>query len=238
MSVLSSFLRPLPATRRAYSVFTKPGGGRYFNSSKPLTSATNSGKGKVESSTSNTTGDVASESPVVEDAGAVQSPAPMTSEPKPDVISHPPGVNFTPYPVHPPINPHDLRLHQFFSLHRPLLTVSQPVSSIFESAPSPFTFPPSVPAESVNFGSFDNPPEASPESDADAARQLARALVANRIGAAMSWEATLKRLGLDVTEGRAEEVHQAQVDFEIYMDSTKRKRRRKMKKHKCVLLSL
>ena len=42
------------------------------------------------------------------------------------------------------------------------------------------------------------------------------------------------KLGLDVTEGRAEEISQAQAEFDMYMDSTKRKRRRKMKKHKYV----
>lgn len=36
MAVLSALLhRPLPTTRRAYSIFSKPGGGRYFNSAKP-----------------------------------------------------------------------------------------------------------------------------------------------------------------------------------------------------------
>ena len=74
--------------------------------------------------------------------------------------------------------------------------------------------------------------EASPEADADAARQLARAIVVNRVGASIAWEETLKRLGLDVTSGRAEEVSLAEAEFEMYMDSTKRKRRKKMKKHK------
>ena len=85
---------------------------------------------------------------------------------------------------------------------------------------------------SSHLGTIDDPPEASPESDADAARQLARALVANRVGAALTWEATLKRLGLDVAAEHEEEVCQAQAEFDMYMDSTKRKRRRKMKKHK------
>lgn len=233
MSALSSLLRPLPATRRAYSVFTKPGGGRYFNSSKPLTSATNSSKGKVESSTTTTNGEVTTTGSAVEEASTSQSPPSVNTEAKSMNIQSPLGLNFTPYPVHPPINPHDLKLHQFFALHRPLLTVSQPVSSIFESLPTPFTFPP-VKSETANFGTIDDPPEASAESDADAARQLARALVANRVGAALSWETTLKRLGLDVTKGRAEEVSQAEAEFQIYMDSTRRKRKKKMKKHKCV----
>lgn len=136
--------------------------------------------------------------------------------------------------MHPPINPHDLKLHQFFALHRPLLTVSQPVSSIFETSTVPFAWPPAAPT-TTHLGTIDDPPEASPESDADAARQLARALVVNRAGAALAWETALRRLGLDVTAEHAAEVSQAEAEFEVYMDSTKRKRRRKMKtKHKYV----
>ena len=235
MRALSTLLRPLPATRRAYSIFSKPGGGRYFNSSKPITSASNSSKSKVESSAAGTSSDVAASGAVVDEAAVPQSAVSVSPEAKPVAASPPLGVNFTPYPVHPPVNQHDLKLHQFFSLHRPLLTVSQPISSLFEASPTPFAFPPTLPSDEVEMGSLEDPPEASPESDADAARQLARALVVNRVGAALSWEATLKRLGLDVTEGRAEEISQAQAEFDMYMDSTKRKRRRKMKKHKYAL---
>lgn len=99
-------------------------------------------------------------------------------------------------------------------------------------------FPPEANAETVNAGSLEDPPEASPESDADAARQLARAMVVNRVSAALSWEQTLQKLGLDEAQGRAEEVDAAQAEFDAYMDSTKRKRRKKMKKHKCVYMFL
>ena len=81
-------------------------------------------------------------------------------------------------------------------------------------------------------GVIDELPEASPESDADAARLLARALVSNRVGAALAWENTLKGLGLDESTVRVAEVNQAKAEFDVYMDSTKRKRRKKMKKHK------
>lgn len=137
-------------------------------------------------------------------------------------------------PVHPRISSQDLKLHQFFSLHRPLLTISQPPTSLFESYPSPFPIiSDNPPPQTANFGSMEGESlEASPEADADAARQLARAIVVNRVGASIAWEETLKRLGLDVTSGRAEEVSLAEAEFEMYMDSTKRKRRKKMKKHK------
>lgn len=229
MAVISHLLRrPLPVTRRAYSIFSKPGGGRYFNSTKP---PTNSSKSKGESSTANPNGEVTSSGSAGEE-GASQPPTSMSHEAKPMSTLQSLGINFTPHPIHPPINPHDFKLHQFFSLHRPLLTVSQPVSSIFETSPTTSLWPPKAPVTSSHLGTIDDPPEASPESDADAARQLARALVANRVGAALTWEATLKRLGLDVAAEHEEEVCQAQAEFDMYMDSTKRKRRRKMKKHK------
>ena len=57
-------------------------------------------------------------------------------------------------------------------------------------------------------------------------------MVVNRVGASLAWEETLRRLGLDDAAGRAEEVSLAEAEFDAYMDSTKRKKRKKMKKHK------
>ena len=54
----------------------------------------------------------------------------------------------------------------------------------------------------------------------------------HRVGASLAWDETLRRLGLDDAAGRAAEVSMAEAEFELYMDSTKRKRRKKMKKHK------
>ncbi|KAH9952095.1 hypothetical protein B0H21DRAFT_13295 [Amylocystis lapponica] len=229
MSVLAQMLRPSPASaRRAYSVFSKAGGGRYFNSAKPHKVGPPTNKSKVDSS--NASGD-GSSSGAVKDQSSPQSAAPMAADGSPLVETILPAQPST-ITVHPAINPHDLKLHQFFSLHRPLLLMSQPASSIFDAGPTSFTWPPKSPSERANLGNSDEPPEASPEEDADAARQLARTMVVNRVGASLSWEDTLKRLGLDVTAGRAEEVSLAEAEFEIYMDSTKRKRRKKMKKHK------
>lgn len=220
MAVLSQLLRPLPAARRAYSVFSKPGGGRYFNSAKPPKVSPSTGKGKVD--VSNPSGD------------AVSAKDPSTSQPHgPQVVAEgltspirPAAVT----PVHPAFNPQDLKLHQFFSLHRPLLLASQPASIIFDSPPQPFSIssksapaPPDVLAE---------PPEPTAEDDADTARQLARAMVVHRIGASTSWEHTLQRLGVDVTKGREEEIKLAEAEFQVYLDSTKRKRRKKMRTHK------
>jgi hypothetical protein len=57
----------------------------------------------------------------------------------------------------------------------------------------------------------------------------------NKAVATVSWEGTLKTLGLDVSK-EAERVNlqeQFEKDWEdVMLDSTKRKRRKKMKKHK------
>jgi hypothetical protein len=43
---------------------------------------------------------------------------------------------------------------------------------------------------------LEDPPEATPEADADAARLLNRALVVNRLGGIVSWGETLAKLGV------------------------------------------
>ncbi|KAI0372946.1 hypothetical protein BV20DRAFT_990394 [Pilatotrama ljubarskyi] len=223
MSVLVHLLRPAAGARRAYSAFSKPGGGRFFVPSKHLKEAPSASKTNVDSSNSDV-----SATPPKDDAGSISS---SSAEAPGSSSAFTASSHFTPV-HHPRINPQDLKLHQFFSLHRPLLTLSQPPSSLFESHSSLFPVPPTPGPEGAKYGNLEEPVEASPEADADAARQLARAMVVNRIGASLAWEETLKRLGLDVTSGRAEEVSMAEAEFELYMDSTKRKRRKKMKKHK------
>jgi len=138
---------------------------------------------------------------------------------------------------HPIVNAKDFKLHQFFSLHRPLLLIPTP-SSILTPAPEN--------VDLSNLNSFaegssahswllDEFPEASMDADAAAARQLTRALTINHAGATVAWEDTLRRLGLNVDKDKARVHMQQQWDREwqeVMMDSTKRKRRRKMKKHK------
>jgi len=73
------------------------------------------------------------------------------------------------------------------------------------------------------------------DADAEAARQLTRALTMSKAGSTLAWENTLKHLGLDVSK-EADRVNlQQQFDREweeVLLDSTRRKRRKKMKKHK------
>ncbi len=125
--------------------------------------------------------------------------------------------------------------------------------SIFASAPADAPlFPPSVEKSDVgNAGDVDKlPPSpftslnldgsyATPygtmDGDAEAARQLHHAMTMHRLGAVVSWEQTLKTLGLDVSQDteRIQLREQWEREWEdVMMDSVKRKRKKKMKKHK------
>jgi len=89
---------------------------------------------------------------------------------------------------------------------------------------------------------LEDPPEATPEADTDAARLLNRALVVNKLGGAVSWEETLAKLGvveermslaeMGMRAGTADADVSMMNGFDAYMDSTRRKRKKKMKKHK------
>ena len=184
------------------------------------------------------------------------SPTATTSPPSPST-SNPttPGqlwtTNWQPQPVHAPLTPKDLNLHSFFSGHRPLLLLSQPSSSIFASwpdlklshNPDPVTSHHQSLLHQLGGINLEDPPEATPEADADAARLLNRALVVNRLGGTVSWEETLAKLGVVEERTSLAEMGMGARDvvdmdismmnaFDAYMDSTKRKRRSKMKKHK------
>lgn len=258
MSFLPRLFKPPAANCRSYSSFfsSKPGGGRYFNSAKPPKPVVPSGRAKVESgNTSVAPSDGASNSNAgngsskMKVGGAEENPSIPASSPA-DAARPTPSLSFTspstatsPFHqhVHPTISSQDFKLHQFFSLHRPLLLLSQPPSIILESAPhdaplvqSPEELPKTL-LQSGQFASLDDPPESSFETDADAARQLAHALVMNRVGGIMSWQNTLATLGLDGESTQSSAVNakeSAQEWFTIYADSTKRKKRKKMKKHK------
>jgi len=95
-------------------------------------------------------------------------------------------------PVHAPLTANDLNFHGSFSGHSPLLLLSQPSSSIFESRLDPQ--PPNLPdfgasrrrslSNQLGGINLEDPPEAT---DAVALRLLNRALVVNRPGG-VSWE--------------------------------------------------
>jgi hypothetical protein len=250
MSAFSRIIHPLPSSRRAYSVFSsKPGSGRYFNSARPpkvVSTAADSnsgskppGKPHVASSAVKSTQTPAKDAApsVTTNEGGSAAPAHGSS-----VASHalPRHFNLPRAPPHLAITAEDYKLHQFFSLHRPLLLLSQPVDTVFDAAPpsalSALGPTPAAATEKLEAASptFDNPPEASSEADADAARQLARAIVMNRVGGSVGFEAALRKLGLDLSAGRQRVEDMDLSGLAVHLDSTKRKRRKKMKKHKCV----
>jgi hypothetical protein len=94
--------------------------------------------------------------------------------------------------------------------------------SVFDASPAPtlLTHPSEAPASTAT-SPLEPSEEPSMEADAHTARELSHALVVNRVGAAVDFDAVLRRLGLETG-----------TDLQVYLDSTKRKRRSKMKKHK------
>lgn len=181
--------------------------------------------------------------------------APSTHSPNQDTTA-----TTRPSPLHPVVKPKDFKVVQFFSMHRPLLSLSDPPSIFSPSTTSDNTFfalqsspsedplfisdssnlpaPPSNILSSVfnssAINAFDDFSETFPEGDVETARQLTRALAMSKAGSMVEWEKTLRMLGLD-PEMEPERVvmrEQMEKDWEVMMDSTKRKRRKKMKKHK------
>jgi len=66
------------------------------------------------------------------------------------------------------------------------------------------------------------------EREAEAARVLTRSLFVHRVGGAMAWAEQLKSWG----DAQSNQVVRAVDELMVRMDSTRRKRRKKMNKHK------
>lgn len=258
MSVLLRLARPTtPTVGRAYSSFfsSKPGGGRYFNSTKPPKPVVHTAKTKVDSPHGTVPGAEPNENsandgmnvsgngePSAQSQSSLPKPSSTTSQPTLGVSesNHSPSYSTnhsqTQVLIHPSVTAKEFKLHQFFSLHRPLLLLSQPSSMLFDHSALPFSTP-SDPANTRHSSllTIDDPPESSAEADADAARQLAHALVVNRVGATMAWEHSVSRLGLSRESFVGDLIsakESAQKWVGIYADSTRRKKQKKMKKHK------
>jgi hypothetical protein len=152
-------------------------------------------------------------------------------------------------------------LHSFFSLHRPmvLLPVHPAPASLFSalssSSPEPVEDDPppllglnskepqvlmatgefissGIPAQIKREQEESQRQQAAMEEserEAEAARWLTRSLFVHRVGGAMVWAEQLKAWG----DAQASETVQA-VEHLVRMDSTKRKRKKKMTKHKYV----
>lgn len=223
-------LRMLPSlpsisSRRTYSFFSsKPGGGRYFNASKaskvavakPTATVASPAPAKPPGSPDA----VAQALPPVAEGSATSAVSQSMVESDPTVtpsqsMAPPPFAWET--PVHPQTNLPTLHLHNFFSLDRPLLLLSQPINSLFEpmQQPQPRPTPPNNLFGEDNLGlGFEDP-----EADVNAARLLARSLVMQRVSSTMEWSEVMAKLG-------------AQDEMVIDMDSVKRKRKKKMNKHR------
>jgi hypothetical protein len=239
MSVFARLGHRLPAGRRAYSFFSS--NGRYHKPAGIVAADPNSSDGrkppgpsaKAPASTAQQPKQDAVAAPDAPDVNAAAEPSGL-----PLAAATPAGWHaFAPAfaPVHPAPTAQDMRLHQFFSLHRPLLNLAQPGTSVFDAAPASFAPPTwAAPAPEPPVPASDYLPDTTAEADADAARQLARAIVMNRVGATVSFDAALRHLGLDLSEGRARAEEVDLSDLVMHLDSTKRKRRKKMKKHKYV----
>ncbi|KAJ7063458.1 hypothetical protein C8F01DRAFT_78325 [Mycena amicta] len=201
-------LHSLPARRPYSSFFSKAGGGgRYFNAHKSAK------PGKDATSETTEASSAASSKPVSN--GTTQL--------------------LTPNPAHPIVELNDLHLHRFFSLHRPLLLLHDPASILNSPHPSiPLLAHEQYTSDSLAAEQSLVDQLRLPDPDAEAARQLTRALTITRAGAAVSWESALQRLGLDVgSEALGVQAAEWNDEWEdILADSTKRKRRKKMKKHK------
>jgi len=238
MSALRRALGSLPAQgRRPYSSYSsfKSGGGRYFNSAKVSKSAVVAAKDAA--------------APVVDPAAApgtavVAQDASHTGPSTGAQIMADLVEDVSAMHAHPVVSAKDFKLHQFFSLHRPLLLLHTP----------PALFTPGPPLDAVLSAAGqarlrdgaprlpisvfeDCPADSAVDADAEAARQLARGLTMNRVAPAVAWEAALARLGLDPARDQERIASQAQMDrdwedVQVVLDSTKRKRRQKMKKHK------
>ncbi|KAF8447882.1 hypothetical protein L210DRAFT_3610063 [Boletus edulis BED1] len=243
MSLLARLARPAHPVGRAYSSFfsSKPGGGRHFVSAKPPKPVLQPGRAKPTSPPTNASGVVKAASA---DAKLSSKPAethpqsPLSSSISPPFTYSASSGDHAPF--HPTVSSKEYKLHQFFSLHRPLLLLDQPTSTIFEasdpSTPLFTSFEDQVNNDSRHsIPTIDNPPESSPDADADAARQLAHALVMNRVGDAVAWQQALSRLGLSAKYSEEDMTlakETAQEWVTIHADSTRRKKRKKMKKHK------
>ena len=116
----------------------------------------------------------------------------------------------------------------------------QPASALFDASSTlvlgTHTQAPLPRTASTAPATLDNPPETTPEADADTARLLARTLAVNAVNSSVSWDAMLRRLGLNPAQGRDAAKNAALEGLAVRLDSTHRKRRKKMKKHKCVSL--
>lgn len=218
------------------------------SSSSSSPSASASGSTNNSSSTGTADGNVlTSSSPLSQPAEDIQSPPAKKAMPLSPSAAPPVESVTPPVPFHPSFTAQTYPLHQFFSVHRPLFNLFLPTSNLFEAHETSSndmglfsgTDPESI-LNNIEQRLQSQMEESGADADADAARQLARALAINRLGGAVNWDDTLARLGdmesILAQQRLGERVSLPSVagcvEEEMTLDSTKRKRRKKMSKHK------
>lgn len=211
--------------RRSYSSFfsSKGNGGRYFNANgKPVNGGERvpANTGKAQTQQQQGEGQAAA---VGEPAKS--TPEQQTKKVQTETIIQQPTTILPPPPPHPHLTPRDLQLHQFFSLHRPLLSLSAP--SIFQS-PSLFTT-----KSSSQAAPWEEDEESEDDGRSDgAALMLWHSLINSKLRSSMDFHSALANLGSSESRDMQRAVEKETNKVRISMDSTKRKRRKKMSKHK------
>jgi len=253
MSALGRIFYRLPASQRLYSSF---GSGRFFNSSKTPVVAAKSKSDRSDSTPKDSPAaaktqqkvgsapDAAPQEPASESTkNSTVSPSPSSSSPPAHLSTQRSYMS-----SHPTVSSRDFKIHHFFSLHRPLLLISHPLS-IFESPPADTPLFRSLASLSDRVDTPDTEKllqltdwstEKMPKGlsvflnqHVETMMQLQRSIIVARAGATVDWKKTLKVLGIDKSEEPKRDSVREQCDREeVLMDSTKRKRRKKMKKHK------
>src|SRR5258708_16527008 len=203
------FIRPIHhSSRRSYSLFSKPPGGRFFNSSKPpkvVPPASASAKSATRVETSTANGDTQQQqtsSSLPDDASGTTTTTPSTAASSSPALPMPSAAP-TALASHPPLSAPDLRLHQFFSQHRPLV-LSQSASVLFDSSPA-LTLNPTPPhdtgstttasASAAAQATLEDPPETTPEADPDTVRLISLTVALKADYTAGSCEATMRLSG-------------------------------------------
>ncbi|KAG9123775.1 hypothetical protein FRC07_014004 [Ceratobasidium sp. 392] len=213
---------PTAAGRRTYSFFSsKPpgGGGIVKQQSQSQGNSTNVVKRATPATTPSPTPAAtapksASPAPATQASATTPSTPLAIAEPKTaPTPSLPPALHPSPVLA-------TMHLHSFFSLDRPMLLLSQPVSRLFETG-----LPPQLPRAQLT----DQDGAGETDADADAARALSHALVMSRVRGAVDWKAALERLGVEASSAADA---REEADLAVLMDSVKRKRRKKITKHK------
>jgi hypothetical protein len=210
--------------KRSYSsFFSSKGGGRYFNANgKPVNGGervpANTGKAQAQQQQGE------GQAPAVGEP-TKSAPEQQTKKVQAESVIQQPTTTLPPPPPHSHLAPRDLQLHQFFSLHRPLLSLSAP--SIFQP-PSVFTTKPSSQA-----APWEEDEESEDEGRSDgAALMLWHSLINSKLRSSMDFHSALANLGSLESKDMQRAVEKETNKVRISMDSTKRKRRKKMSKHK------